>query len=91
MFNKENVTVFKSSRIGIRETNEDKEIYIQNLDLNSPTTRYDPNYAPIDLFIEDFLFANYPELHPYQFLSLHQLVNEGKKAVTDKRAEKLTP
>ncbi len=47
--------------------------------------------APIDLFIEDYLLENYPELQPYQFISLHQLVSEGLKAVTDKNAEKLTP
>jgi len=47
--------------------------------------------APVDLFIEDFLFVNYPELQPYQFISLNKLINEGKTAVTDKLAEKLTP
>lgn len=47
--------------------------------------------APVDLFIEDYLFENYPELHPYQFISVHQLINEGKAAVTDKMAVKLTP
>jgi len=47
--------------------------------------------APIDLFIEDFLFEKYPELQPYQFISLNKLINEGKTAVTDKLAEKLTP
>jgi tetratricopeptide (TPR) repeat protein len=47
--------------------------------------------APVDLFIEDYLFEEYPELHPYQFLSLQQLVNEGMNAVTNKQAEKLSP
>jgi len=47
--------------------------------------------APIDLFIEDYLFENYPELHPYQFISLHRLVKEGRDAVTNKKAIKLTP
>jgi tetratricopeptide (TPR) repeat protein len=47
--------------------------------------------APIDLFIEDFLYENYKELRPYQFLSLYNLVNEGKEAVTNKQALKLTP
>ena len=47
--------------------------------------------APIDLFIEDYLFDNYSELQPYQFISLHQLIKEGLAAVTDKKAEKLTP
>ncbi|WP_082886681.1 tetratricopeptide repeat protein [Flavisolibacter tropicus] len=47
--------------------------------------------TPIDLFIEDYLFENYKELRPYQFISLLQLINEGKVAVTDKRAVSLAP
>lgn len=47
--------------------------------------------TPIDLFIEDYIFENYEELRPYQFLSLNRLINEGKKAVTDQTAIKLTP
>ncbi len=47
--------------------------------------------APVDLFIEDYLFENYPEFHPYQFISVQQVLNEGKKAVTDKLAVKITP
>ncbi|RTY92035.1 hypothetical protein EKM01_05280 [Flavobacterium sp. RSP46] len=39
--------------------------------------------TPIDLFIEDFLYNNFPELRPYQFLSLYALLQEGLKAVTD--------
>jgi tetratricopeptide (TPR) repeat protein len=47
--------------------------------------------APIDLFIEDYLYENYKDLRPYQFISLMQLVNEGKAAVTDKKATGLSP
>ena len=47
--------------------------------------------APIDLFIEDYLYENYQELRPYQFILLSQLVTEGKTAVTDKRSMRLTP
>ena len=47
--------------------------------------------APIDLFIEDSLYKNYPELRPYQFVSLLNLVQEGLKAVTDKQVLELTP
>jgi len=47
--------------------------------------------APVDLFIEDYLFENYPELQPYQFLSLTKLINDGKDAVVDKKAVQLTP
>jgi Tfp pilus assembly protein PilF len=47
--------------------------------------------APIDLFIENLLYREYPELRPYQFVSLMNLVQEGLKAVTDKQVLELTP
>ncbi len=47
--------------------------------------------APIDLFIEQFLFTEYPALRPYQFLSLYALMQEGIKAVTDKKIVDLAP
>jgi hypothetical protein len=47
--------------------------------------------APIDLFIENLLYKEYPELRPYQFVSLMNLVQEGLKAVTDKQVLELTP
>lgn len=47
--------------------------------------------APIDLFIEDFLYNEYAELRPYQFISLYTLVQEGIKAVTDKKIVELFP
>lgn len=47
--------------------------------------------TPIDLFIEDFLYENYKELRPFQFISLYSLITEGIKAVTDKRLTSLTP
>jgi tetratricopeptide (TPR) repeat protein len=47
--------------------------------------------TPLDLFIEDFLFETYPELQPFQFVSLFNLVTEGKNAVTHKQAAKLVP
>ena len=47
--------------------------------------------TPIDLFIEDFLYENYQELRPYQFISLYGLLTEGKNAVTDNRSIQLTP
>jgi tetratricopeptide (TPR) repeat protein len=37
--------------------------------------------TPIDLFIENFIFNEYSEFRPYQFLSLHALIQEGLKAV----------
>ena len=47
--------------------------------------------TPVDLFIEDYLFENFPELRPYQFISLTRLITEGKDAVTNKTVIKLTP
>jgi len=47
--------------------------------------------SPIDLFIENFLHSEYPELRPYQFLSLYALLNEGVQAVTLKKIVEVTP
>lgn len=47
--------------------------------------------TPIDLFIEDFLYNEYAELRPYQFISLYTLLQEGLKAVTDKNIVELSP
>jgi len=47
--------------------------------------------APIDLFIEDFLFRTFQSLRPYQFFSLYSMVLEGVKAVTNKNVLELTP
>jgi tetratricopeptide (TPR) repeat protein len=47
--------------------------------------------TPIDLFIEDFLYNEHKALRPYQFLSLFALIQEGIKAVTDKKMLELSP
>ncbi len=47
--------------------------------------------TPIDLFIEDYLYTNYPELQPYQFLSLLGLIEEGIKATTDENILTIAP
>lgn len=47
--------------------------------------------APIDLFIENFLFKEFSELRPYQFLSLYTMLQEGLQAVTDKKIVDLSP
>ncbi|MCG9874537.1 MAG: hypothetical protein MH321_07100 [Leptospiraceae bacterium] len=39
--------------------------------------------TPIDLFIEDYLFNEFEELRPYQFISLLGLMQESIQAVTD--------
>jgi len=47
--------------------------------------------APVDLFIENFLYSEFPELRPFQFLSLYGMLQEGIKAVTDKKIIELSP
>ena len=47
--------------------------------------------TPIDLFIEDYLFQNYPDLMPYQFLSLLDLIQERIHATTDAKIRTIAP
>lgn len=47
--------------------------------------------APIDLFIEDFLLREFPQLNPFQFLSLLKLNQDGLNAVTNKQAVEISP
>jgi len=47
--------------------------------------------APIDLFIEDYLYNEHSELRSYQFLSLYSMIQDGIKAVTDKKIVELSP
>ena len=47
--------------------------------------------APIDLFIESYLYSEYSDLRPYQFISLYNMIQEGIKAVTDKKSADLSP
>ena len=46
---------------------------------------------PIDLFIEDYLFQNYPDLMPYQFISILSLIQEGIHATTDEQILTIAP
>lgn len=47
--------------------------------------------TPIDLFIEDYLFNQFPELRYVQFLSLYQLNQEAHTAVTDPKIIDISP
>ncbi len=47
--------------------------------------------TPIDLFIENFLFTEFPDLRAHQFISLYTMLQEGLKAVTDKQIVDLSP
>ena len=47
--------------------------------------------APIDLFIENYLYNEYPELRPFQIISLFNLLQEALKTVTDRNIAELSP
>lgn len=47
--------------------------------------------TPIDLFIENLLYNEFTELRPFQFISLYNMLQEGLKAVTDKKIVELSP
>jgi Tfp pilus assembly protein PilF len=78
--------VKRLSRIGYQDESIEKYI----LGLVDGMNRQVYN-APIDLFIEQRLYDDYPQLRPYQFVSLHQLLNEALQATTHKEAAALSP
>lgn len=47
--------------------------------------------TPVDLFIENFIYSTYPQLRPYQFLSLSAMILLGAQSVTDKDVIELSP
>ena len=47
--------------------------------------------APLDMFIEDYLYKTYPTLRPFQFLSWMHLIQTGIEGVTAKLAQKFSP
>jgi len=47
--------------------------------------------APIDLFIEELIHADHPDMRPYQFQSLLALMSEAVHATTDPAIVELTP
>lgn len=79
-------TVKKLLKMGISE----ESISTYCIDLFSGLNSQIYN-TPIDLFIEDFLYSEFADLRPYQFLSLYNMNQEGKAAVTDKKIVQLSP
>jgi Flp pilus assembly protein TadD len=79
-------TIKKFKKMGISEKGISD--YCSNLfdGLNSQVFN-----TPIDLFIENFLYTEYADLRPYQFLSLYNMIQEGLKAVTDKKIIEISP
>ena len=47
--------------------------------------------APLDLFVENVLYTDFPELRPYQFISLYNLLMESLQSVTDKKVIEISP
>ncbi|MBC6606942.1 tetratricopeptide repeat protein [Hymenobacter sp. BT188] len=47
--------------------------------------------APIDLFIEDFLYKEFPKMRPLQFLSLYKLLQEYIEAARSKQVAEFSP
>ncbi|MFV0226784.1 hypothetical protein OBK05_03670 [Empedobacter falsenii] len=47
--------------------------------------------CPIDIFIEDKIYKEYPQLRYTQYLSLFEVLNKGLKSVTDKQIIELFP
>jgi Tfp pilus assembly protein PilF len=47
--------------------------------------------TPIDLFIENFLYNEYSELRPFQFISLFTLLKENLNSVTNKKVIDFMP
>lgn len=47
--------------------------------------------SPIDLFIEYYLYNEFPDLRPYQILSLYKMLQEGIDAVTNEQVNEVAP
>ena len=76
----------KMNRMGITEDRLSKIVgdLFEGLNLQIFNT-------PIDLFVEDYLYNKFPELRPYQFLSLYSMTMEGIHAITDKKIIEISP
>lgn len=70
-------TIKKFNKMGISEKSISD--YCSNLFEGMNSQIYN---TPIDLFIENFLFSEFTELRPFQFISLYNMLQEGLKAVT---------
>jgi hypothetical protein len=47
--------------------------------------------TPMDLFVENVLYTDFPELRPFQFISVYNLLIESLKSVTDKKVIEISP
>jgi Tfp pilus assembly protein PilF len=81
-----NETIHKLNKAGL--TDESLTSYIDGLYSGINLQAFN---TPIDLFIENYLYNEFSDLRPYQFLSLFGMISEGVKSVTDKRYAELSP
>ncbi len=79
-------TIKKLNKIGIKD--EAIADYCSNLFEGMNLQVFN---TPIDLFIENYLYIEFPELRPYQFISLYSLIQEAIKAVTDNNVLEISP
>ncbi|MFZ4400756.1 MAG: tetratricopeptide repeat protein, partial [Bacteroidales bacterium] len=79
-------TILKLQKMGIGEGEINR--YCSNLYEGINQQVYN---TPIDLFIENFIYNEFPEVRPFQFVSLYTLINESLKAFTDKEIPELSP
>lgn len=47
--------------------------------------------TPMDLFVENLLYTEFPELRPFQFISIYNLLIESLQSVTDKKVIEISP
>lgn len=76
----------KMVKMGITEESVSKVINDLFIGLNRQVYN-----VPIDLFIEEYLFNTYPDLRPYQFFSLYNIIKEGIDATTRKEIVEVVP
>jgi tetratricopeptide (TPR) repeat protein len=73
-----------AKKLSVETVNKYMEMLADGINLQAYNT-------PIDLFIEQLLYNEYPEMRPWQFISLGNLIETGVQAVTDKKVLELTP
>jgi tetratricopeptide (TPR) repeat protein len=79
------------SLVQIRKRGITEEAISKYLDTLFSALNHQIYNTPIDLFIEDYLYLEYPRLRPVQFLSLYRMNKDGLKAVFDPTVISNTP
>ena len=79
------------SLVQIRKRGITEEAISKYLDTLFNALNHQIYNTPIDLFIEDYLYLEYPLLRPIQFLSLYRMNKDGLKAVFDPTVINNTP